>query len=334
MLPHLQQLRSLSKLLRLQARLLVMEGNFEGAANTLQTGTMLALHLNDEPFLVQSLVSASIEASLLKVVEDWLAQPGAPNLYWALTELPAPFVNAKDAMATERAALYMQFPAMRDAANGHISAAQWTSMLKAMLSFTAAPNSSPSTSFTEVGLALVSSAALPQAKQFLADDGMPAAEIKQLEPYQAIAAFWIRDYERTIQDMTKWYSLPYAQARGGIAKTEAAFVASKGTLTTPFRAIMPALGRAMMNMTKLDRRIAALRVIEAIRAYAAGHDGQLPATLYAITEVPIPIDPITGKPFKYTSMETGFTLEGIADGLSPRDGLRYEVKVVVGNAKP
>ena len=39
--------------------------------------------------------------------------------------------------------------------------------------------------------------------------------------------------------------------------------------------------------------------IEAIRLYAAGHDGSLPPSLEAITEAPVPIDPATGKSFDY-----------------------------------
>ena len=39
--------------------------------------------------------------------------------------------------------------------------------------------------------------------------------------------------------------------------------------------------------------------MEAIRLYMASHDGQLPNSLGSITEVPIPDDPATGKPFDY-----------------------------------
>ena len=36
-----------------------------------------------------------------------------------------------------------------------------------------------------------------------------------------------------------------------------------------------------------------------MRAYAAAHDGQLPASLNDVKDVPIPLDPVTGKPFEY-----------------------------------
>lgn len=42
-----------------------------------------------------------------------------------------------------------------------------------------------------------------------------------------------------------------------------------------------------------------LRLLEALRLYAAQHDARLPDRLDDVTEVPIPIDPVTGRPFEY-----------------------------------
>jgi hypothetical protein len=49
----------------------------------------------------------------------------------------------------------------------------------------------------------------------------------------------------------------------------------------------------------LERKVNILRCLEAVRAYAAGHDGKLPASLTDIKDVPIPTDPVTGKAFTY-----------------------------------
>jgi hypothetical protein len=49
---------------------------------------------------------------------------------------------------------------------------------------------------------------------------------------------------------------------------------------------------------RLEQRIALLRHVEALRLYAAEHDGKLPEKLSDI-EVPLPVDPFTGKPFAY-----------------------------------
>ena len=51
--------------------------------------------------------------------------------------------------------------------------------------------------------------------------------------------------------------------------------------------------------TRCEWTVATLRVFEALRLYAASHDGQWPDRLSDITEVPIPLNPFDGKPFVY-----------------------------------
>ena len=63
----------------------------------------------------------------------------------------------------------------------------------------------------------------------------------------------------------------------------------------------PGAGRPVQGPSdarRLDQRIALLRHVEALRLYAAEHDGTLPAKLSEIS-VPLPDDPFTGKPFRY-----------------------------------
>ena len=60
---------------------------------------------------------------------------------------------------------------------------------------------------------------------------------------------------------------------------------------------------------RLNQQIALLRHVEALRLYAAGHDGTLPAKLADIS-VPLPDDPFTGKPFRYELSESTAHLRG------------------------
>ena len=61
---------------------------------------------------------------------------------------------------------------------------------------------------------------------------------------------------------------------------------------------MPSLVRARRAHARLEQRIALLRHVEALRMYAAEHEGAFPAKLSEIS-VPLPVDPFTGKPFGY-----------------------------------
>jgi hypothetical protein len=85
-----------------------------------------------------------------------------------------------------------------------------------------------------------------------------------------------------------------------------------------------------MAIERNDRQVATLRVIEAIRMYAATHDGQLPNTLSDITEVPVPDDPVTGLPFEYKLENSKARLSGPTF----RDvALNYEITMAAGAEK-
>ena len=51
---------------------------------------------------------------------------------------------------------------------------------------------------------------------------------------------------------------------------------------------MPTVSRAYLGGVKFDRQIAALQTVEALRNYAATHDGRLPANLTEMTDTPAP----------------------------------------------
>jgi hypothetical protein len=94
--------------------------------------------------------------------------------------------------------------------------------------------------------------------------------------------------------------------------------------------LLPAVQKVFTARARTDRRFAALRCVEAVRLYAAAHGGKLPASLADVKEVPVPDDPVTGKPFAYRVREGVATLEG-----PPPDGeqayvgntLKYELVV-------
>jgi hypothetical protein len=62
---------------------------------------------------------------------------------------------------------------------------------------------------------------------------------------------------------------------------------------------LPALSAASAAEVRLDRHIAMLRVVEAVRLFAAKPPKTLPRNLAEIAEVPIPADPVSNQPFQY-----------------------------------
>jgi tetratricopeptide (TPR) repeat protein len=92
--------------------------------------------------------------------------------------------------------------------------------------------------------------------------------------------------------------------------------------------LKPAHDRVLVQMNYLDRKITALQCIEALRLYAGTHDGKFPEKLSDVTDVKIPVDPVTRKPFSYKSTGSDAVLELEAtEGSDGRDAVRYELKL-------
>jgi hypothetical protein len=62
--------------------------------------------------------------------------------------------------------------------------------------------------------------------------------------------------------------------------------------------LVTAVIKVKRAQARIDQRIALLRHVEALRMYAADNDGKLPTKLDEV-KVPLPVDPVTGKPFLY-----------------------------------
>ncbi|MHC4529719.1 MAG: hypothetical protein ACYS29_17750, partial [Planctomycetota bacterium] len=89
------------------------------------------------------------------------------------------------------------------------------------------------------------------------------------------------------------------------------------------RRLKTAHERVRLTMKRMDRQIAALQCIEALRLHAAGHDGEFANDLSELTEVPVPKDPVSDKPFEYRRTGAGAVLKAAAE--SPKDALQYKL---------
>src|SRR5262249_53302240 len=109
LLPDVQWFREVAILLSLRARLEIAEGKFDKALYTLQTGFALARHLTDTPILITHLVGIAIGQVMLARLEELIQQPGAPNLYWALTHAPRPLFDLRKPLQGEKAVVETLF---------------------------------------------------------------------------------------------------------------------------------------------------------------------------------------------------------------------------------
>ncbi|HEV3384496.1 MAG TPA: hypothetical protein VG097_06750, partial [Gemmata sp.] len=96
-----------------------------------------------------------------------------------------------------------------------------------------------------------------------------------------------------------------------------------------FGSLVPAIQKVLRAQARLEQRIALLRHVEAIRLYGAEHKGQLPEKLKDIT-VPLPDDPYTGKPFRYTLEGATAHLRGtppLGFEKNPAFNIHYEITI-------
>src|SRR6266853_5014216 len=102
LVPDLQGFRTKAVLLALRARLEMHDGKLDRAVYTFQTGLAMSKHVGESPYLIAYLVGAASASVTLDRVEEFVQQPGAPNLYWSLTDLPRPLIDLRRPLQGER----------------------------------------------------------------------------------------------------------------------------------------------------------------------------------------------------------------------------------------
>ncbi|MHC4324290.1 MAG: hypothetical protein ACYSUX_08460 [Planctomycetota bacterium] len=77
---------------------------------------------------------------------------------------------------------------------------------------------------------------------------------------------------------------------------------------------------------RLDNNLNGLQCVEAIRHYAATHEGQLAETLSNISQMEVPKDVMSGKAFEYRRTSAGAVLKSVMpEGGRPKDMVHYEI---------
>jgi hypothetical protein len=256
-------------------------------------------------------------------------------LYWALSELPQPLVDMRRSIRFDIGLGPRVFPFIHNAERTDRSPEEWNRLYKQACSDLTTlgrrkATASPDRDLAAVGLAMIG---YPSAKALLISQGMPRDRVERMAVGQVIAISTERTYQRLADEYEKLWYMPYSEARAREREVEEklnqANRASSDGISDVMpiaQVLLPASGAAREAQIRLERDLAALRAIEALRIYAAGHGGQLPARLDQVTEVPVPANPVTGKPFVYRLDDKTAMLElPISDGF--HFSRRYEITV-------
>jgi hypothetical protein len=293
LLPDVQVLRNLASVLKVRLRGAIADRRFDDAVVTIKTMLALSRHLGEHPTVIGNLVGLAIAQLTVGSVmgpgplEEMIQQPGCPNLFWALTDLPSPFIDLRKGVQGERIWMDTELEGLKD--REPMTEAQLSKVLDRLRK-----DLQPTTAdFARLKDLSKNEEHLRDARRRLSQYGLSEDKLKDFPPLQVILLDGKREYEVQRDDEMKAMTLPYWQAsplmnaRNKQLKKDMIFV----NLIASFDKVKAAQAR-------LDQRIALLRCVEALRLYAADHACKLPAKLEDI-DLPLPVDPVTGKPFSY-----------------------------------
>jgi hypothetical protein len=342
LMPDVQTMRDYTPMLILQARVALADGDFPRAAHHLETGFAFSRHVAEGPFLINSLVGIALGSQFAGTVTDFVERPGAPNLYWALTALPRPLIDLRTVLEREYRIVEMEIPELDELERAR-TAEQWDGVLRqvrtklrallgGLTSIKGKPGKLPS--WLPKDCAPEDPAAkspdLPAARKFVVrTKGLSADQVEALPPAQVLLLYMAGTYHEDRDDSYRAAYLPYPQARTLLEAAQKRLRDAPATEGhVPSRLLLPGWNKVLAAHGRLERQLAALRVIEALRMHAAAHDGQLPDKLADVTAVPLPNDPGTGRPFQYTrEAGTATLVSQIAGDPLPGNGLRYRVTI-------
>lgn len=348
LLEEFQRSRELCRMVALRTRMEMAQHRHHDAIASMRMNYRLARDFGSVPFIVSGLIGIAEAGVTNGTALELIAQPGSPNLYWAFSELPDPLISMRDAIRFEMDFGPRMFPVIENAATTDRSPQEWNRLFVKMFhdlqmagaDLIAIGGEKPVSENAPAAIVATGAALLgySNAKAQLIASGMDRERVEQMAVGQVLAIYTEQNYQRLADDFEKLWYMPYQEARVHNEEIEAEVARSMFFSGSPNREavplvslLMPAMQAARSADMRLQREIASLRVIEALRIYAAENDGKLPGSLDDIRQVPVPVNPATGKSFVYQlDGKTGILLLPKSDGI--RGGDR-EYRIQIAAAK-
>ena len=322
LVPDLQKMRELAAGLQARFREEIAQRRFDDAIATAKTMLALSRHVGEHPTLIGDLVAIAIAMITISPLEELLEQPGCPNLYWALTNLPYPLIAIDKGLDGERVMMQAE---LRDLSDTEPMTAEQIKKVMDHIEYFRKfeADTIRQTARQWVSVRTRDAKYLAAARLRLIEAGIAEERVAIFPVDQVILLDEKREYEVRRDDLSKLAKLPTweyeAFTRKLVKPTEPAFF---DFMIAAFQKVRRAQGR-------LEQKIALLRHVEALRMYAAEHDGKLPEKLADI-DLPLPVDPFSGKAFRYAKDGDTAHLRGnppIGEEKIPTYNLHYEITI-------
>lgn len=305
---ELKPLRVLGEAAQLRLRGRAAGRHYDDAVTTAKTMFALARHLGECPVGDANLVGVSIAEMALDALEEMVQQPRCPNLYWALSDLPTPLVDLRKGMQGDRLRASVDLAKLRDEPMPDEELTEVVGRLSGTIGHAREQAGRPPRNFRGILKAAAKDAdKVRAARARLVEAGLKESAAAKLGPTQVLLLDEKRAFDEAGDERMKLLALPHGHT-----------VAAGGGL---FADLLPDVAAARRAQARLAARIALLRHVEAVRMYAAANGGKPPTKLNDCA-VPLPADPLTGKPFHYEPSGDSFRLRG---GAKDAPELEYSV---------
>lgn len=321
LLPDVQKMRQLATSLQGRFRDEIAQRRFDDAIYTARTMFAMSRHMGDHPTLIGELVAIAIAMVAITPLEEMLEQPGCPNLYWALTNLPTPFITLDKGTEGERVLILAELRDLTDKKT--MTTAELKKVIRHLDLLRDFDRGSRKKVLEWLSELAEDEKYMSEARRRLIEHGIPEDRLALFSNYQVILLNEKLEFEIYRDEAMKFINLPTWEA---IPRLDACYIVKDRPL---FGFILPAMQKIRRAQGRLEQRIALLRHVEALRMYAAAHAGKLPEKLAEI-DVPLPADPFTGKPFRYELKDGVAHLRGSppkGDENNPAYNLHYEITI-------
>jgi hypothetical protein len=323
LLPDLQKTRELANGLQMRFHDEVSQRHFDDALVTAKTMFALSRHVGEHPTLIGNLVGIAIAFVGIGPLEEMLQQPGCPNLYWALTNLPSPLVSNDSGLEGERALILSEFKDLNPKAP--MSAEELKKVLSHVdgLRRIAGGKKPGEDARAWLDKRTKDPELVRAARDRLIEVGYEEGLVARFPADQVLLLDQWREFEVRRDEGMKFMKLPTWQVEALFAKME------PPKEKALFDDLQSALIKVRRAQGRLEQRIALLRHVEALRLYAVEHDGKWPEKL-ADVSVPLPDDPFTGKPFRYQLDGATAHLRGSpppGEEKNPAYNIHYEIVI-------
>jgi hypothetical protein len=331
LLPDAQFMRAYSRLLALKTRYEVRTGDLSAAIVSMRDGLALGQHVAEAPFLVNQLIGIAASAIVLDEFDAYAAAPKAPNLYWALAELPRPLISLRRGAATECEILEMKLPELARL-DDPLLTPNWQRLSRDMRGWALELVKMEEAGNLEM-LARIqsppSAEQLAEARAYLRDKhGRPADQVEAMPAAEVEVRFTVALFRDIGDAWRKWLVVPYPQSLVDFkSRNELLLNECKRLELIPLVSVLTPLGgNLLVAQARIDLRVARAQAMEALRMHAAA-TGKLPEKLDEVTIVPVPLDPVTGGPFAYTLDGDVATLDVTDTGGIARDLVGLPVRL-------